>query len=664
MKGYSHLLLITSLFLSCSENNRTSSDENSLPIGDSLTCTAEDTMHVKHHSKPVFVEGGYEFMYGEQVTDEVAYSGKRSIKLDPVHRFGMEVTIPGAKVDDVFKVTVMRKGTAGNIAMKCPTVDKEYFQFGGEIVETFDDGWQRMELFVKVPPHLKGDKIKFYLQYFEKGVTYFDDFTVKRVTHIEYPKFDGPAINIYLQEEEYNKLKVYREVSFIRNVIPREVKEYVDGFIAYKSDTVKGKVRLKGEWLDHLEGDKWSFRIKMKGNGYNGMNKFSIHTPLARNYLKEFVAHKLFQEENLLASKYDFIPVSLNDKSLGLYAIEEYFDEKFVQRNNRRGIVLRWDEEGFWNAQKMSGNKVDHAFGHPMYQASFVSTFSFDKVLKDKEQLQWYKEGSKLLYDYRDDKIDLEEAFCLGQLAKYTALVDICGTFHGATWHNIRYFYNADSAKLEPILFDGYSDGDRDAFVWYSRKFIGDLTLDKFSGSYNDYQQTKIFNNKKFREKYLMYVNKFSDRAYLDKFLEKYVAEIKGYEKQIQKEFTSYEFDDELLKVRSSRLLRIINRNSAVYNNYNLPTKVYRHSGCNYPIVQPYTVHAYTQDDNGIHKQLKLLNNYCEVIEVYLNKKWVPLSPQGGEAIVIVSSDEENFQMRVKGTSKIYNLEVLPYMRE
>ncbi len=664
MKGLFFILSLTLLFYSCSESGTKDTESKVLSIGDSLKCTAEDTASVPDHSKPVFVEGDYQFMYGEQVTEEVAYSGKRSIKLDPQHRFGMEVTIPGVQPDDVFLLTVMRKGTAGNFAMKCPTLTEQYFKFGGEIVGTTDDGWQQMVFYVKAPPHLKGSEVKFYLQYFEKGVVYFDDFTIKRVSFMKYPEYDSEkAIDIFLKEDALYELSKYRKVSFMSDLIPKDVKKYVKGIVSYDKDTAKGKLRLKGEWLDHLSGDKWSFRVKVKGNGVLGMDKFSLHTPVARNFLKEYVAHKAFMDEGLLASKYDFLPVRLNGRSLGIYAIEEYFDPEFSERNNRSGVVLRWDEEGFWLAQKMSKNG-QNAFQHPMFRASFVSSFSFDDILDDPKLYNYYKKGSKLLYDFRDDRIGVEDAFCLDQLAKYMALVDLFGTYHGATWHNIRYFYNADSAKLEPILFDGYSDGDRTHFNWLGRDFMGDLRADKYTGSYNDYQTTKIFNNQDFRAKYKRYVERYGSADYISELLQRYKSEIEKYEQLIQREFTQYKYDSKLLEDRSARLKRLLSNTESVFNSFSLPKRNFRTINCNFPVVPIYSVHAYTQDNNGLQKQLRLLNNYCKEMEVYVGDKWVKLEPQGGEATVIADSKEENLQMRVVNTSKIYNLEILPYPRE
>ena len=50
------------------------------------------------------------------------------------------------------------------------------------------------------------------------------------------------------------------------------------------------KIKLKGLYLDHLKGDKWSFRIHIKGDDHLfGMRRFSIQHPRTRNYESEIL---------------------------------------------------------------------------------------------------------------------------------------------------------------------------------------------------------------------------------------------------------------------------------------------------------------------------------------------------------------------------------------
>ena len=103
-------------------------------------------------------------------------------------------------------------------------------------------------------------------------------------------------------------------------------------------------MRLKGDWTDHLFGDKWSFRIKVKGdNTLFGMKQFSIHHPRARNFIYEWLYHQALKREGVLSLRYDFIEVTLNGKNLGVYALEEHFEKRLIEHNQyREGPIIKF----------------------------------------------------------------------------------------------------------------------------------------------------------------------------------------------------------------------------------------------------------------------------------------------------------------------------------
>ena len=110
-------------------------------------------------------------------------------------------------------------------------------------------------------------------------------------------------------------------------------------------------IRLKGDWVDHLKGDKWSFRIQLKGDDQvMGFRQFSIQTPETRNYLYEWAFHQNLIEENILTTRYHFVNVLLNGKLLGIYGIEEHFTGELIESQGRRqGVIIRFDEENLWD---------------------------------------------------------------------------------------------------------------------------------------------------------------------------------------------------------------------------------------------------------------------------------------------------------------------------
>ena len=93
-----------------------------------------------------------------------------------------------------------------------------------------------------------------------------------------------------------------------------------------------GRVRLKGDRKEHWEDRATSsYKFKLDDDVFfMGMNKFSIHKPVMRNYIHEWLFHQL-SEELGLAVNYKFFNVSTNGTDRGLYALEEGFEKNLLK---------------------------------------------------------------------------------------------------------------------------------------------------------------------------------------------------------------------------------------------------------------------------------------------------------------------------------------------
>lgn len=107
------------------------------------------------------------------------------------------------------------------------------------------------------------------------------------------------------------------------------------------------KLRLKGDWTDHLGGDKWSFRIKVRGDDtLLGMKVFSIQDPETKNYVNEWLFHRALEREEIISPRYDFVDVTINGKHKGIFALEEHFEKQLIEHNQyRAGPILRMNED-------------------------------------------------------------------------------------------------------------------------------------------------------------------------------------------------------------------------------------------------------------------------------------------------------------------------------
>ena len=65
-----------------------------------------------------------------------------------------------------------------------------------------------------------------------------------------------------------------------------------------------------------------------------------------------------------------------------------------------------------------------------------------------------YKKAISLLEGFRRRELKTSDVFDVKQMAKYFAVADLCGAEHATRWHNVRFYYNPVTSRLEPIGFD------------------------------------------------------------------------------------------------------------------------------------------------------------------------------------------------------------------
>ena len=305
----------------------------------------------------------------------------------------------------------------------------------------------------------------------------------------------------------------------------------------YKKEEIPIKIRLKGDWIDHLSGDKWSFRIKILGNkDFKGMKTFSIQHPKTRSFLKEWIMHKIFRDENILTTRYGFITASLNGNNLGIYAYEEHFNKELLKYNNRKEApILKFNEEGVWETRV--NNPKNRNF-YPYFEASEIIPFQKKNIFSSDNLKKDFEKGLKLMTKYKEFDGNLEDIFDLNYTAKIYAIYDIGKIRHSYHWHNQRFYYNPKANKLEHIAFDCYAgieEGIKDVIYGYSDKDSYDFKM--------TYLSKQFFNNDIFVSSYKKFLNKFSEPEYLTDIINKYSTSSDSLNTILKYEFLDYEFD-------------------------------------------------------------------------------------------------------------------------
>ena len=309
---------------------------------------------------------------------------------------------------------------------------------------------------------------------------------------------------------------------------------YVPAIIGLDSKSYKVKIRLKGDFLHHIKGKKWSYRVKVKGeNTILGMKKFSLHHPNARNFLGEWLFHKTLKDNDVIGLRYDFVKVILNGKNMGLYAIEEHFEKRLIENNNKKeGPIIKFSETGFWNKKKKL--KENDIFLTSKIQG-FGNSFN-----NEDDKLN---RAISLLENYRKKTIGFNDVFDTETFAKHYAISRILGGEHGERWHNRRFYFNPFLDKLEPIGFDANA-------LSYGSWLDGNLFQNKSLFRWMSSEDNNYFLVKKI----VYYLEKFSDKD----FLSKYEKELSYFENILRKEFPYYKFDKSFIEKKQTYFKNVL----------------------------------------------------------------------------------------------------------
>jgi hypothetical protein len=476
-------------------------------------------------------------------------TGEYSVKTGKNARFAMGVSISDIGPDYYFDISIWRKSSESiaKLVVSSPE-SKQLYHMTSDPVERDSLGWEKLKLEFFTPPNFKYQEVKINLWNNGEEDAFFDDLEIIVKKRKDYPVYNENSFHIELDTSEYLKLQQVRIRAFKAGLLQSTDDDWVKGFVFSDGNGMKAKMRLKGDWLDHQHGEKWSFRIKLKGaDSWNRMKVFSVQNPMARMGVSEWYLHQIYISESLLTTRYGFMPLSFKGKNLGLYAWEEHFTKHLIESQKRReGPILRFLEDAMWDTRvfneegKRNNKKVAY------FAAAAIKPFSPSKIIEDSAKLKQFEIAQNLLLQYKNRLATASDIFNIDALAKYFATADVFFARHSIIWHNQRFYYNPVLCKLEPIAFDCFSDIGLGELA--GRKIWGNVNTNSKGTSTDDYLMVReLFNDTAFVNVYIKYLEKYSSSRFLDSMSEMYLGEALVYDSLLKMEFTDYSFDTSLL---------------------------------------------------------------------------------------------------------------------
>ncbi|MCO6475700.1 MAG: CotH kinase family protein [Phaeodactylibacter sp.] len=510
-----------------------------LPEG-SVYCGAEQTRGGK------LVNQGHEFGNSSLRSDAQARTGSYSCFLPASGEtefgfgFWMEAPPPGT----AYRASVWRLKNPYNAGVLAVQFEGESTEYKQENIASEQDGngWEKLEIRFSIPYGKKVERVRVYVYGGGSTEAYFDDFLIEQIA-APAEGFQPEVLNLTLKPEAMDILQRKREEALKAGILETNANDWVEA--ALESDStgpMPVDIRLKGDWLDHLQGDKWSFRVKMKGtHAWRRMRSFSLHTPMARYFLHEWLLHQIWEKEDVLTTRYDFVELRLNGRSLGIYAYEEHFEKQVVEfRQRREGPILKFSEDGHWKA--IGRQLAHHGFVHHnaehaalSWQSAPIEAFGENDYQPGTPLYDAYREGVTLMQQFRNRQIEPGQAFDIPRLARYYAVCDLLNAYHGIAWHNQRFYYNPVTGKLEPFGFDGFGDRPQEQYT-----ILGHGALNPQS-SVSGSIFAALFLDPGFAEAYIRELYRMSSREYISPLLDTLFPAWSARLGLLQMEFPEYQ---------------------------------------------------------------------------------------------------------------------------
>ncbi|MCE3281047.1 MAG: hypothetical protein K0S44_3238 [Bacteroidetes bacterium] len=517
---------------------------------------------------------------------------------------------------------------------------KFFFLFIG-VVSFFICGWLASEFLKK------------------KGYNGLFDFTVTAISNYKNSlKADPEKISIEITDKDFKKLEKNRVQALERGIIINDLDgDYVPAVINYKGKKIKVKLRLKGHMTDHLQDNKWSFRIKIKEKNetFMGMKRFSIQHPGTRGYIYEWIYHELMKQEDIIALRYKFINVSVNGRDWGIYCVEENFENELLKNNNRvEGPILRLNPDMYWVNRYNTYVKSNSADEFASYYSANPEAYREDKVLTDSIQKRYYMKAIALIEGLRSKKISVNQAFDIPRLARFHAIIDLVGGVHSIDWSDIKYYYNPVIGKLEPIAYESFT-------VLYSRDLSSQYRYTEIDSAvnYKDWH-SMIFSNKLFFKEYIKNLERMTKPKYLDAFFDASNKELNSNLAIIYKEFPYKKFDKADYYKRQKMILKILDPPKSLH-------AFLSHAEKNAIVVQigaidalPVQVHSIVVNKQEIEPLSEIILP-CKQAGEYVTFKEYRF--ESGKELVVEKQDLDsvNIKYSILGSSEIKECKIFPY---
>jgi len=353
------------------------------------------------------------------------------------------------------------------------------------------------------------------------GFSFFeiDDYTSQSLKSLKFLIFNNNLETVTLKINQKNLYNLELQRQNKLKGLSENVKKFSRASLSYDQNDFNIKLRVKGDRSLHwYDKNQTSYRIDLRGdNRVWGLEEFSVQKPITRNYIYEYIFHKLIEANKLISLKYFFINLYINDTNQGVYAVEEGFSKELIERNKKRNGPIFGVEE------LISTNYPN--VHYDLYSKKYWQSNHSDLI----------KIAYSKLDEIKNKEKNINEIFDLEKWATYFAIIDLTGNFHGSISKSVKLYYNTVTARFEPIGFDGHYN----SYLFENFLILDFLDETNKNCSYICREKEwylRFLKNDKFKRIYLQKLKEISSQEFIEAFYKANSKKINFYNEQFLSE--------------------------------------------------------------------------------------------------------------------------------
>lgn len=258
-----------------------------------------------------------------------------------------------------------------------------------------------------------------------------------------------PKLHLDIKFKHIQTLTQKRNAAMAQGRLPHEEsRDFVPAFIRFNNRTIKVDLRLKGGQLYHVDTNRWSLRVKVKGDNHLfGMRRFSLHHPKVRDFQNEPLYMETLRQYGVLAPRTVYVKVVINGNEIGVMQMEDHFSKELLEYQKRReGVIVKFDESDL----------VDPSLRlvYDNYKNTTIVPFQLSKIERSPPLRQQNEIAHGLLRGFINGHLKASDVFDVESMGYYMAITQLWGVSHAASWRNIRFYLNPITLHLEPVGYD------------------------------------------------------------------------------------------------------------------------------------------------------------------------------------------------------------------